>query len=69
MNIEIGSGGDIGLLGGNYRFEMGYLWQSSELFYSGIAIGADILTTTDLDTHIKDEKGYSIWIGFKLIRK
>ncbi len=69
MNIEIGSGGDIGLLGGNYRFETGYLWQSSERFYSGIAIGADILTTTDLDTHIKDEKGYSIWIGFKFIRK
>ena len=69
MNIQIGGGGGIGLLGGNYRFETGYLWQSSERFYSGIAIGADVLATGGFDSHIKDEKGYSIWIGFKLIRK
>lgn len=69
MNIEVGGGGGIGLLGSNYRFETGYLWQSSERFYSGIAIGADVLATGGFDSHKKDEKGYSIWIGFKLIRK
>lgn len=69
MNIEIGGGGNIGLAGGNFRFETGYLWQTSERFYSGIAIGTDILATVGLDSHIRDEKGYSIWLGFKFIRK
>lgn len=67
--IHIGSGGNIGMFGTNIGLETGFLWQTSEKYYSGIVVGAEHTATASFYTNQKDEKGYSIWIGFKLIRK
>ena len=67
-NIHLGSGGDIGLFGANVSLETGFLWQTSERFYSGIVIGTEYTSTVGFANQ-KNEKGYSIWLGFKFIRK
>lgn len=67
-NIILGGGGNIGFFGFNATFETGFLWNTSDRYYTGIAIGTDILSTIGFNSY-DDEKGYSIWIGFKLIRK
>lgn len=67
-NITLGGGGDIGFFGFNTTFETGFLWNTSDRYYSGFSIGADIVSTLGLNSYY-NEKGYSIWVGFKLIRK
>jgi hypothetical protein len=68
-NIHLGSGGNIGLLGTNVGLETGFLWQTSERFYSGIVVGAEYTSTAGFYAKQENEKGYSIWLGFKFIRK
>ena len=68
-DILLGGGGGIGLFGGNVMLEVGYLWPVSDRINVGVALGGDILSTDGLDTDKKDEGGYSIWLGFKVVRK
>ncbi len=68
-NIHLGGGGDIGLFGTNVTLETGFLWQISKQIYSGIVVGAEYTSTTGFYANQKDEKGYSVWLGFKFIRK
>ena len=59
-NLLFGGGGGIGLFGVNYGLECGYLFPVSERSNVGFAAGADIVSTSGLDSHIKDEGGYSV---------
>ena len=54
--------------GKNYGLECGCLFPVSERSNVGFAAGADIVSTSGLDSHIKDEGGYSVWIGLKIVR-
>lgn len=66
-NILVGGGGGIGLLGANLELEAGFLWNTSERYYTGIAIGGDFYGTGDID--YDHAEGRAIWIAFKVIRK
>lgn len=66
-NILIGGGGRIGLLGANIEFETGFLWNISDRYYAGVAIGGDFYGSGDID--YDNAQGRSIWIAFKFIRK
>ena len=68
-NLLLGGGGGIGLFGVNFGLECGYLIPVSERVNVGFAAGADVVSTSGLDAHIKDESGYSVWIGLKFVRK
>ena len=68
-NILIGGGGGIGSLGGDLVLELGYLWPVSDRVNVGLALGGDVLSSSRFETNIKDEGGYSLWIGFKVVRK
>ena len=67
-NITLGGGGDIGFFGFSATFETGLLWDTSERYCSGFAIGTDVVGTAGLNDYY-NEKGKSVWIAFKLIRK
>lgn len=68
-NLLFGGGGGIGSVGEDVGLECGYLFPVSERTNIGFAAGADIMSTSGLDGHIKDERGYSVWIGLKIVRK
>lgn len=70
-NLTLGSGGDIRFFGFSATFETGFLWDTSEHYCSGIAVGTDIVGTIGLNDYdyYKEEKGYSVWIAFKIIHK
>lgn len=68
-NMTLGSGGDIGFLGGNIMLEAGYFYPVSKRLNFGFAAGADIISPGDLDSDTKNESGFAIWAGVKLIRK
>ena len=67
FNVLVGGGGGIGLLGANFEFETGFLWNTSDRYYTGVAIGGDFYGTSDVD--YEHAKGNAIWIAFKVIRK
>lgn len=66
-NIIFGGGGGIGLIGANFEFEAGFLWNISDRYYTGVAIGGDFYETSDIA--YDHAQGRSIWIAFKFIRK
>lgn len=67
FNVLIGGGGKIGLLGANVEFESGFLWNISDRYYTGVAIGGDFYGSGDIN--YDHAQGKSIWIAFKFIRK
>ena len=67
FNVLVGGGGGIGLLGANFEFETGFLWNTSDRYYTGVAIGGDFYGTGYVD--YDHAKGNAIWIAFKVIRK
>ena len=69
-NMLFGGAGDIGFLAVNVMFEAGYLFPVSERLNFGFAAGADLISPSALfDSDIKDESGFALWVGVKLVRK
>jgi hypothetical protein len=69
-NMLFGGAGDIGFLAVNVMFEAGYLFPVSERLNFGFAAGADLISPRALfDSDIKDESGFVLWVGVKLVRK
>ena len=68
-NFLLGSGGGIGAINVNLMGELGYVWEVSDRMFAGVAVGADVMSLSDIGEDHKDASGFSIWIGLKLMRK